>query len=142
MRKTPLFREQEVFDAGVIETDPSKVVAKASFWSNALWQKAHDGMGDTQEASMYRAAERYGVEPQTFWALRYRPPKDILASIYFRLFAAYEAECGRQEARLRHELELTKKLPATESRLALIAETEALLGSAHREDQEPEISTG
>lgn len=127
MRKTPLKREQKLSDVGTIP-DATRLVEDARHWSTALWQKTHDGMGDTQEASMYRAAERYGVEPQTFWALRYRPPKDIFASIYFRLKAAYEAECGRQEARLRHELELTKALPATPSRQALIAETEALLG--------------
>lgn len=126
MSKFPLRQEQKVFDAGTI--DGERLVGEAADWSTALWKKTHDGMGDTQEAAMYRAAERYGVEPQTFWALRYRRPKDILASIYFRLKAAYEAECGRQEARLRHELELTKQLPATPARLALIAETEAVLG--------------
>lgn len=47
-----------------------------------------------------------------------------------RLKAAYDAECGRQEARLRHELELVKALPRNEARQALIDETEAALGIA------------
>lgn len=109
-------------------TDATSLVDDAVRWSGALWNKTHSGMGDTQEAAMYRAAERYGVEPGTFWALRYRKPKDILASVYFKLKAAYENECERQEARLRHELELVKALPSTTARESLIAEAETALG--------------
>lgn len=79
---------------------------------------------------MHRAEAKYGVPAQAFWALRYRTPKDILASVYLRLKAAYEAECGRQEARLAHELELVKALPTTTARAALVAEAEAALGEA------------
>lgn len=129
MRKISPQSEQKVFDAA-IETDPEKLVAKAAKWASALWNKTYEGMGDTQEAAMYRAEQKYGVPAQTFWALRYRPPKDMMASIYMRLMLAYEAECERQEAKLRHELEITKQLAATPSRLALIAETETVLGSA------------
>lgn len=117
-----------MLDAGSIEPAAERLVDDAARWSTALWSKTHDGMGDTQEAAMYRAAERYGVEPGTFWALRYRKPKDILASIYFKLKAAYEAECERQEAMLAHQLEITKALPRTEARQRLIDEAEARLG--------------
>lgn len=127
-----------MFDAGSIEPDASKLVEDAARWSSALWSKTHSGMGDTQEAAMYRAAEQYGVEPGTLWALRYRKPKDILASIYFKLKAAYEAECERQEAKLAHQLEITKALEPTSARLRLIAETEALLG--RREGSKGEVS--
>lgn len=111
-------------------TDATHLVDDAARWSGALWNKTHAGMGDTQEAAMYRAAERYGVEPGTLWALRYRKPKDILASVYFKLKAAYEHECERQEARLRHELELVKALPSTTAREGLVREAEAALGIA------------
>ncbi len=50
------------------------------------------------------------------------------------LQAAYEAECGRQEARLRHELELVKALPRTSDREALIAEAEAAIAAQARRE--------
>src|SRR6185369_954370 len=96
MSKITLRQEQEVFDG-------EAVVDEAAFWAEALLQRSYRGPGDTIEAATYRAEQKYGVPAQTFWALRYRRPKDILASIYRTLEAAYEAECGRQEARLRHE---------------------------------------
>lgn len=106
------------------------MVDEAAGWAEALLQRTYRGPGDTIEAASYRAEQKYGVPANTFWALRYRKPKDILASIYKTLQAAYEAECGRQEARLRHELELVKALPSTPARQSLIAETEAALGIA------------
>lgn len=121
-------------DAGSIDPDANQLVDDAARWSKALWSKTHAGMGDTQEAAMFRAAERYGVEPGTFWALRYRKPKDILASIYFKLKAAYEAEYERQEAMLAHQLEITKALPITPARQRLIDEAEAVLGRAKTSD--------
>ena len=112
--------------------DGEAVVDEAAHWAEALLQRTYRGPGDTIEAASYRAEQKYGVPAQTFWSLRYRKPKDILASIYRTLQAAYETECGRQEARLRHELEITKQLPATPARLRLIAETEAVLGQAKK----------
>lgn len=109
-------------------TNADELVSEATNWSKHLLARVHQGPGDTVEAAMYRAEQKYGVPAQAFWALRYRRPKDILASIYLGLKAAYEAECGRQEARLRHEIEITKMLPATPARLALLAEAEAALG--------------
>lgn len=121
MDKRDLPTEQKMHDASAVVDDAAK-------WSGALWNKTYLGMGDTQEAAMYRAAQKYGVEPGTFWSLRYRRPKDILASVYLKLKAAYEQECERQEARLRHELELTKAVlgnAATSDQL--VVETEEFL---------------
>ena len=59
---------------------------------------------------MYRAEQKFGVPANSLWALRYRRPKAILAGIYLSLKGAYEAECGRQEAKLAHELTITKAL--------------------------------
>jgi hypothetical protein len=114
-------------------TDANAVVDDAAKWSGALWNKTYLGMGDTQEAAMYRAAQKYGVEPGTFWSLRYRRPKDILASVYFKLKAAYEQECERQEARLRHELELTKQVLGDEAASdRLVVQTEEFLEAMAR----------
>jgi hypothetical protein len=130
LRKNPAPQEQKVFDATAFETDPEKIVANAAKWSKALWKKTYDGMGDTQEAAMYRAEQKYGVPAQTFWSLKYRPPKDLLTSIYMRLYAAYYNECERQEAKLRHELELAKALQGGANLEAAIREAEAEISNA------------
>ncbi len=110
-------------------TDADELVSRASKWSSHLLSRVHTGPGDTVEAAMYRAEAKYGVPAQAFWALRYRRPKDILASVYLKLQAAYEAECGRQEARLRHELEMAKALQGGATLAAAISEAEAALGA-------------
>jgi hypothetical protein len=112
-----------------IMTDLS-AVDEAAVWADQLVSRVYRGPGDTIEAAHHRAEKKYGVPAQTFWALRYRRPKDLLASVYRQLRSAYQQEVERQEAKLRHELECTKLLPATPDRLNLIREVEALLGSA------------
>lgn len=112
-------------------------VNEARDWANRLIAANHRGPGDTVEAAMHRAAVKHGLDPKMLWRLRYRTPKDMLVSSWKRIRAAYEAECERQEARLRHELEITKALPATEARVRLIRETEAVLGSLASETGRP-----
>jgi hypothetical protein len=104
-------------------------VDEAKEWANRIVAANHRGPGDTVDAAMHRAAVKHGLDPKLLWRLRYRTPKDMLVSTWKRIRAAYDAECARQEAKLRHELEITKALPATPARLALIAETEALLAA-------------
>lgn len=82
-------------------------VASARDWANALVRRESRGSGDTENA-MRRLEVRYGIPWRTFWSLRYRPPNDILTGVFFRLKAAYEAECERQVRLLQHELEITK----------------------------------
>ena len=122
--------------------DGETVVDEAAGWAETLLQRTYRGPGDTIEAATYRAEQKYGVPAQTFWALRYRRPKDILASVYRTLQAAYEAECGRQEARLRHELEMAKALQGGASLAAAIGEAEAALGSAANDQREYESREG
>ncbi len=122
MRKNPLLLEQKKM------TDLS-VVDETANWADLLVQREHRGPGDTIDAARLRAARKYRVPERALWSLRYRRPKDVAASIYRTLQRAVAAECERQEAKLRHELETTKALPPTPARLALIAETEAVLGS-------------
>lgn len=104
-------------------------VQQARGWANGLIAANHRGPGDTVEAAIHRAAVKHHLDPNSLRRLRYRTPKDMLASVYLRIRTAYEAECERQEAKLRHELEIAKALPSTPARLALIAETEAVLRS-------------
>lgn len=113
----------------VTVTSEADAVDKAVKWANALLARVHRGPGDNIETAMHRAEQTYGVPVQTFWSLRYRPPKEMGVAAWTYLKSVYEAECGRQEARLRHELEITKQLPVTQARLGLIAESEAVLGS-------------
>lgn len=108
-------------------------VNEAKGWANHLIAAHHRGPGDTTDAAIHRAAVKHGLDPKLLWRLRYRTPKSMLIGAWKRVKAAYEAECERQEARLRHELEITKALPATPARLRLIADTEALLGSLESE---------
>ena len=122
MSKNPLHLEQEVSDA-------TATVESAASWAEALLQRTYRGPGDTIEAASYRAEQKYGVPATTFWALRYRKPSSILAHVYLRLKAAYDAECGRQEARLRHELELAKALSGGATLAAAISEAEAALSN-------------
>lgn len=91
-------------------TDP---VDEAANWANELIRRQHRGPGDTVEAAMHRASNKYRIDHQTLWRLRYRKPKDMLVKAYVRLKAAYEAEISRQEAKLAHELEITKTLRGT-----------------------------
>src|SRR5690554_1453716 len=93
-----------------IETSP---VNQARGWADNLIRASHRGPGDTVDAAIHRAAVKHNLDHQTLWRLRYRTPKDLLASVYVAIKNAHEIECERQEARLRHELEITKALPRT-----------------------------
>lgn len=104
-------------------------VHEAKIWANRIIAAHHRGPGDTTDAAIHRAAMKHGLDPKMLWRLRYRTPKSMLIGAWKRIKAAYDAECERQEARLRHELQITKMLPETPARLALIAETEALLAA-------------
>ena len=119
--KDPLLSEQKVTDLSVVD--------EAAGWADFLVRREHRGPGDTIDAARGRAARRHHVPERTLWSLRYRKPKDVAGSVYRALQRAYQAECERQEAKLAHELEITRRLAATPARLALIAETEAVLGS-------------
>lgn len=87
-------------------------VNEAAGWARTLTQRESRGPGDIENA-WRRLEARYGVPATTFWSLRYRKPKDVLASVYFRLRDAYEAECARQMRLLQHELTITKAKAGT-----------------------------
>lgn len=112
------------------QTEGAALVEQAAGWANGLVLREARGPGDLPNA-MQRLEHRYGIPAQTFWSLRYRKPKDVLASIYFRLRAAYEAECERQQKLLRHELEITKAIAGPDHAAVLAAE--AVVGAGDGE---------
>ena len=116
-------------------TSPDDLVKEAKGWSATLLSRVHQGPGDTVEASMHRAEQTYGIPYQVFFGLRYDRFKDLSAFVYLRLKAAYDHECERQEAKLRHELAMTKEMlgnAATGNKV--VAEVEAALGAADSEE--------
>lgn len=105
-------------------------VERAADWADLLVRREHRGPGDTTEAARLRTARKHRLPERLLWALRYRRPKRIWADLYLSLEAAVAAEVKSQEARLAHELTLTRALPLTASGLDLVDEAEALLGEA------------
>jgi hypothetical protein len=82
-------------------------VDDAAEWAKRLTHNEARGPGDIENA-WRRLEARYGIPWRAFWSLRYRPPRDIAASVYFALLQAYEAECERQARKLAIELDITK----------------------------------
>lgn len=114
-------------DATAFETNPDKLVSEASGWALGLWEFVHRGMGDTQEAAMHRAAKLAHVSPNTIWKLRYRRPRDIAVSVYFKLKAAHARHVESVEGQIAANLEVLRTLPRTPSRARLVAELEGYL---------------
>ena len=110
-------------------TDMS-VVDEAATWADLLVRREHRGPGDTIDAARARAARKHKLPEQALWALRYRKPKRIWADLYKKLEMAVAAEIQSQEARLAHEIAITKAIAVSASGLALVDEAEALLGAS------------
>jgi hypothetical protein len=137
MSKIQLPQESKLTDATAFETDPDKLVDEASGWALGLWRLVHQGMGDTQEASMHKAAKLARVSPNTIWKLRYRRPRDIAVSVYFKLKAAHARHVESVEGQIAANLEILRTLPANPSRTRLAASLEQYL-----RDQEGEEGGG
>lgn len=117
-------------------TDMS-VVDEAASWADLLVRREHRGPGDTIDAARTRAARKHKVPEQALWALRYRKPKRIWADLYKRLEQAVAAEIQSQEARLAHEIAVTKAITTSQAGRALVDEAEALLGASAGEEIRP-----
>src|SRR5690606_38148435 len=104
-------------------------VGEAKGWANRIIAANHRGPGDTVDAALHRAAVKHGLDPKLLWRLRYRTPKHMLVSSWKRIQQAYESECDRQKAKLRHELEFRKALLVSAVGFALIADKEALMAA-------------
>lgn len=105
------------------------VVDEAAGWADMLVRREHRGPGDTIDAARMRAARKHRLPERVLWALRYRKPKRIWADIYKRLEMAVAAEIRSQEAKLAHEIELTRALGLSPAGSDLVDEAEALLGT-------------
>jgi hypothetical protein len=104
----------------------SAAVNQASAWSDDLLRRECRGPGDLPNA-MRRLETRYGIPASTFWALRYRKPKDVAGSILVRLYAAYQAERMRQFKALENEIAITAAIAGTDN--ATVAAVQAVLGA-------------
>lgn len=105
------------------------VVDEAAGWADMLVRREHRGPGDTLDAARMRAARKHKLPEQVLWALRYRKPKRIWADIYKALELAVAAEIRSQEAKLAHEIELTRALGLSPTGSDLVDEAQALLGA-------------
>ena len=100
-------------------------VDQAASWARALVGRESRGPGDTENA-MRRVEYRYGIPFHVLWSLRYRVPKGILTSVFFRLQSAYVAECERQMRLLRHEIETTENVTGADD--AAVVAAKAVVG--------------
>lgn len=105
-------------------------VDRAASWADLLVRREHRGPGDTTEAARVRAARKHRLPERLLWSLRYRRPKRIWADLYLSLEAAVAAEVKAQEARLAHEITLSRALLVNPAGVDLVDEAAALLGEA------------
>jgi hypothetical protein len=92
-------------------SDPRYVVQAAAAFASGLTLMRSRGPGDIPNAM--RSIEReYGIGYSFLWGLRYRRDrvKDVGASIFFKLRAAYEAECSKQIRKLEHEVSIARQI--------------------------------
>lgn len=104
-------------------------VDQAAQWAKALTQTEARGPGDMENA-WRRLEARYGVPWRTFWALRYRKPRDLTVSIFTQLAGAYRAECERQIRRLQNEVSIAQQVAGPAH--AAVREAQALVEDATR----------
>ena len=82
-------------------------VETASNWTEAMVRRECRGHGDTDNA-LQRLARRHGISYRTLWGLKYRKPKDIWATVYLKIQAAYECELQRQKGLLANEIAIAQ----------------------------------
>lgn len=85
-------------------------VEDARRWADFLIKREFKGPGDTLDAAMGRCERKYRVSRSVLWGLRYRPPMDMLVSVYMALRDAYEAELSRLDRKLEDELRIAELL--------------------------------
>lgn len=104
------------------------LIDRARGMAAALISAESRGPGDTINA-MRRIARRDGIPYAALWALRYKPPKDIYASIWVKLTAAHEAMCERQLQKYTHE-RIKFGADTTGLSAALVSAADALAGKS------------
>lgn len=103
----------------------SKAIEEAQKMVRLMINRESRGPGDRVNA-MRRLATRYGLTFNTFWSLTYRPPNDLMCSVYEKIRAAYENELRRAVSVLDHE----RKLAEEKTRIgeALVSVADLLAG--------------
>lgn len=102
--KNPL-REKQKQEGAMSD---ASYVTDARNWADYLIRAEFRGPGDTIDAAMGRLERRHRIGRSLLWGLRYRPPKDMLVSLYMRLRDAYEAEIAKLDRRLSDEIRLAE----------------------------------
>lgn len=101
-RKDPLRETQKPFAREAKMSDT--YVEEAKGWADFLVRREFRGPGDTLDAAMARCERKHRIARSVLWGLRYRPPKDMMVSLYMRLRSAYEAELTKLDQRIEEEI--------------------------------------
>lgn len=83
----------------------SNAVDTAQKWVREMINRESRGPGDRVNA-MRRISDRNSLSYNLLWSLLYRPPNDLLVSVYERLGAVYENELRRAVTALDQERKL------------------------------------
>lgn len=108
------------------------IVEQSREWAKALVHAEARGPGDYGNA-LARVARSLGVGRAKLWALLYRPPKDVPASVFVSLFAAYQATCNSQKRKFENELARTRAIAGADS--ILVRAAFAVAGETSDDDQ-------
>ena len=120
MRKKHLQKGQREL-AGEAKMSSDVVVSNARNWADTIVMREYQGPGQMERA-MERASQKTGIDYSILWSLRYRPPKDVWASVYLKLKCAYEDEVARQTRLYEHERAV---LDATDTKMVRAADAVA-----------------
>lgn len=105
-------------------------VEDAQRWADFLIKREFKGPGDTLDAAMARCERKHRVSRSVFWSLRYRPPMDMLVSVYMTLRDAYEAELSRLDRKLEDELRIAELLGTDATNSKAYSTAKAALGKS------------
>ena len=108
---------------------PAATVEQSQDWARKIVNADVRGPGDLENA-MRRVESRFGIPFAALWALRYRPPKDVAASIYLRLQQAHAAVCESQMRKYQDELEKVRQ--TTGHSAAFVRAAVAVAGDSDR----------
>lgn len=79
-------------------------VSEATRWLDGLLSRELAFYGDTKGDALDRLARRLRQPRSRLWALCYRPPKEIAASLFVALKCAYDADAARERQKLESEI--------------------------------------
>lgn len=110
-RKNSLRDNQKPF-AREAKMSDTTYVDEAKGWADFLVRREFRGPGDTLDAAMARCERKHKIARSVLWGLRYRPPKDMMVSLYMGLRSAYEAELTKLDQRIEEEIRKAELLGA------------------------------